>query len=202
MILCNLAVLMAERKLKISKLSLDTGISRTTLTALYYNTGKGIQFDTANVLCMYLGVDMKDLFTTLPFDLFIEGCQLFGGVFDKTHKISFSCKLHYKNRIECPVIDGILEPGGAEVFGQLVRISMMQDKNTHDENAMLTNVFRKIPLDGKKIIESRLTEAILKANEDSIHGHLLDNEILCFHYAFPEFFTCSDDDFSGIPELG
>ena len=47
MILCNLAAIMGERRLKISKVAADTGISRTTLTALYYDYGKGVQFDTA-----------------------------------------------------------------------------------------------------------------------------------------------------------
>ena len=47
MILCNLAAIMGERRLKISKVAADTGISRTTLTALYYDSGKGVQFETA-----------------------------------------------------------------------------------------------------------------------------------------------------------
>ena len=56
MIRCNLAVLLAERNLRISKVSKDTGISRTTLTSLNNNYSQGIQFDTMNTLCLYLGV--------------------------------------------------------------------------------------------------------------------------------------------------
>lgn len=41
MILTNLKVLLAERNLSISKVSNDTGISRTTLTALSSNNCKG-----------------------------------------------------------------------------------------------------------------------------------------------------------------
>lgn len=57
MILCNLPVLLAERKLRISKVTADTGISRTTLTAMYYGTGVGVQFETLDKLCIYLGVE-------------------------------------------------------------------------------------------------------------------------------------------------
>ena len=56
MIKINLAVLLAERGLKITELSKQTGISRPTLTALYYNQSKGIQFDTLDSLCDHLKV--------------------------------------------------------------------------------------------------------------------------------------------------
>lgn len=43
MIKSNLAVLMAERGLKIADVYNDTGISKTTLMALSENNGKSIQ---------------------------------------------------------------------------------------------------------------------------------------------------------------
>ena len=52
----NLAVLLAERNLKITKVSRDTGISRTTLTALCYDQTAGIKYDTLNTLCKYLQI--------------------------------------------------------------------------------------------------------------------------------------------------
>jgi len=58
----NLAVLLAERRLKISKIAKDTGLSRTTLTALRSGTCKGIQFSTINTLCLYLKVTPEQLF--------------------------------------------------------------------------------------------------------------------------------------------
>ena len=72
MVICNLDALLRERHLKISKVAADTRISRTTLTALCNNAGKGIQFDTANTLCIYLGIGMEQLFTTLPYDITVE----------------------------------------------------------------------------------------------------------------------------------
>ena len=69
MIRCNLSVLMAERNLKITKVSKDTGISRTTLTSLANNYSQGIQFETFNTLCMYFNVNPKELFSFIPIDI-------------------------------------------------------------------------------------------------------------------------------------
>ncbi|RHB86142.1 XRE family transcriptional regulator [Streptococcus lutetiensis] len=67
MIKTNFAVLMAERGLKISDVYEDTGISKTTLMALAENTGKGVQFDTVDKLCNYLGIELKDFFVYSPY---------------------------------------------------------------------------------------------------------------------------------------
>ena len=74
MLLVNLNVLLAERNLRISKVSKDTGISRTTLTALCNNLSQGIQFETLNTLCSYLSISPTQFFTYLPLDytLYIE----------------------------------------------------------------------------------------------------------------------------------
>lgn len=72
MIICNLAVLLAERQLKITRISNDTGISRTTLTSLKQNDAKGIQFDTINTLCNYLSIEPKDFFDYSPLDFSVK----------------------------------------------------------------------------------------------------------------------------------
>lgn len=69
MIRCNLAILLAERNLRITKVSKDTGISRTTLTSLSSNKAQGIQFDTINTLCNYLNVNPNQLITHSPIDV-------------------------------------------------------------------------------------------------------------------------------------
>ncbi|MGI2295109.1 helix-turn-helix domain-containing protein [Paenibacillus sp. GXUN7292] len=63
MIKCNLAVLMAERKLSIQDVADNTGLSRTTISALVNENGKGIQFDTMDVLCELLKVSPGELFS-------------------------------------------------------------------------------------------------------------------------------------------
>ena len=72
MVRCNLAVLLAERGLKITKVSSDTGISRTTLTSLANNNSQGVQFDTLNSLCTYLRVTPDELLLFVPVDIRIR----------------------------------------------------------------------------------------------------------------------------------
>ncbi|MFK4167678.1 helix-turn-helix domain-containing protein [Paenibacillus lautus] len=62
MIKCNLRVLMAERKLNIQDVANKTGLSRTTISALVNENGKGIQFDTLETLCYFLKIDPGELF--------------------------------------------------------------------------------------------------------------------------------------------
>lgn len=87
MILSRLKVLLAERNIKISRVSNDTGISRTTLTALAQNTPKGVQFETIDVLCQYLGIKISDFFEYVPFDIDIN-CDK-PNVIDLTSKDNF-----------------------------------------------------------------------------------------------------------------
>lgn len=62
MIKSNLAVIMAQKGYRtIKKVSEETGISRTTLTALYYNKCTGIQFDTLEKLCDALTCEVGEL---------------------------------------------------------------------------------------------------------------------------------------------
>lgn len=59
---CRLSSLLGERKLKISDVTRDTGISRTTLTALYYEKGDGISYRVLKELCVYLNCSVGDIF--------------------------------------------------------------------------------------------------------------------------------------------
>lgn len=68
MLRVNLNMLLAERNLTASRLSKDTGISKTTLTALVNNTGKGIQYETIDTICNYLNITPEDFFDYVPFD--------------------------------------------------------------------------------------------------------------------------------------
>ena len=69
MIRSNLSVILAENDLKITKVAHDTGISRTTLTALSQNDCKGVQFDTLNTLCTYLHIPVSRLIDFIPIDI-------------------------------------------------------------------------------------------------------------------------------------
>lgn len=68
MIRNKLSDLMGERRLKISKLSLETGIARSTLTPIYYNQSEMIKLDTINKLCIHFGISVCDFFENNNFD--------------------------------------------------------------------------------------------------------------------------------------
>lgn len=72
MIQSKLSVLMAERGLKISDLYEETGISKTTLMALAENSGKGVQFDTVDKLCNFLGITPCEFFEYSPYIVNLE----------------------------------------------------------------------------------------------------------------------------------
>lgn len=58
----KLSLLLAKNLKRISHVSKDTGISRTTLTALYYKKSKGITFETLDTLCRYFNCNVWDIF--------------------------------------------------------------------------------------------------------------------------------------------
>lgn len=60
----NLSAILGERLIKITQVSKDTGISRTTLTNLYYKRSKAISGDVLHKLCDYLGCTVGDLLET------------------------------------------------------------------------------------------------------------------------------------------
>lgn len=105
MLIPNLSVLLAERRLTITRVARDTGISRTTLTALCARGAKGVQFDTLNTLCQYLKTTPDALFLYRPFDLSAETDGLPGRsevIFTVTRvggedeRIPLSCDAEYR----------------------------------------------------------------------------------------------------------
>lgn len=68
MVFSNLKVLLAERRISISKMATATNISRTTLTALCSSKNTGIQFDTLNSICAYLNVSISDVLSFSPYE--------------------------------------------------------------------------------------------------------------------------------------
>lgn len=61
MIKCNLARIMGEKTIKISKLSDETKINRGTITRLYHNTAKRVEFEVLESLCRFLKCDISEL---------------------------------------------------------------------------------------------------------------------------------------------
>lgn len=69
MIRNRLNVLLAERNLKITRVSKDTGIARSTITSISQNDVKMIQLETINSLCIYLGVTPCEFFEFSEYDV-------------------------------------------------------------------------------------------------------------------------------------
>lgn len=61
MIVCNLPVLLAERRLKVADVVRATGMSKTTLHKLYNGQSTRIDFETLEKLCALLGVGVGDI---------------------------------------------------------------------------------------------------------------------------------------------
>jgi len=61
MIKCHLSRLMGERKLKIADVAREIGVHRNTITLLYYEKAKRIDFDVIDKLCKYFNCTIADL---------------------------------------------------------------------------------------------------------------------------------------------
>lgn len=55
------AALLGQRKLKISEVHRKTGISRTTLTKLYYGEGNAVSYTVLAKLCTALNCKVSDI---------------------------------------------------------------------------------------------------------------------------------------------
>ncbi|WP_440453922.1 helix-turn-helix domain-containing protein [Psychrobacter sp. ASPA161_9] len=66
MILCNLPVLLAERRMKVADLIRMTGISKSTMHKIYNEQTSRIDFETMDKICEALDIEVGDLFTYMP----------------------------------------------------------------------------------------------------------------------------------------
>ena len=57
----KLRILLAEQKKKMSDAIKDTGLSKTAIRGLYYETAKGVNFQTLEKLCDYLECSVGDI---------------------------------------------------------------------------------------------------------------------------------------------
>ena len=61
MIVCNLPVLLAERRMKVADVARETGMSKTTVHKLYNGQSTRIDFETIEKLCLLLNVEVGEL---------------------------------------------------------------------------------------------------------------------------------------------
>ena len=140
MLLCNLAVLLAERKMRISTVSKETGISRTTLTSLANNHSQGIQLDTLNKLCMYLQCPPEKFFVYLPYDYAVGLSKQSDGVYTLEFTLSFKGKYTKVSMIAYVDFD---EAGGMDIELALFGDDPGEDKFIKSYIGGLPVVFKK-----------------------------------------------------------
>lgn len=61
MIKCHLSKLMGERKLKIADVARAINVHRNTITLLYYEKAKRIDFDVLDKLCNFFDCKVEDI---------------------------------------------------------------------------------------------------------------------------------------------
>jgi len=96
-----LAVLLAERSLKMSDIINDTTLSKTAIRGLYYNTSRGIQFDTLEAICDYLNVQPADVIKKIDFRYEIIDRQIdnTSGIIEYNIAFSYDDRKHRGNVI-------------------------------------------------------------------------------------------------------
>ena len=62
MIRCHLSRLMGEHKLKIADVARETGLNRSTVTALYKETATRVDIEAIDSLCKFFNCTVSELF--------------------------------------------------------------------------------------------------------------------------------------------
>lgn len=58
---CNLSTLMGKNRLKIQDVCNQTGLSRTTVSNLYHDKMKRMDYDTLSKLCILFRCEVEDI---------------------------------------------------------------------------------------------------------------------------------------------
>ena len=61
MIRCHLSRLMGEHKMKVADVARKTGLNRSTVSSLYYETAQRVDLETLDRLCKLFDCDVGDL---------------------------------------------------------------------------------------------------------------------------------------------
>lgn len=59
---CNLSTLMGKYRYTIKQVSEKTGLARSTITVLYHDTAKRVNYDTVEKLCELFNCTVADIF--------------------------------------------------------------------------------------------------------------------------------------------
>lgn len=62
----NFSTILSERLITITKISKETGISRSTLTNFYYRKRQNFELGTLKTICDYLQIPLSELVEYVP----------------------------------------------------------------------------------------------------------------------------------------
>ena len=166
MVRCNLAVLLAERSLKITRVSNDTGISRTTLTNLANNYGVGIQLETLNTLCMYLKVTPSQLLSFIPVNIDVEGV-----CWNDDNSIDIDLRIEDSSGIHTCSLGGETVPMVGDDGYHIVRIDITarlydekgNDDDVRQDNQIIRQSFSKLTIPFQKDLEWLIFDGVVSS---------------------------------------
>ncbi len=72
MIRCNLSILMGRDKLRISDVAKNTGLNRSTITALYNETATRVDLPAVERLCQLFHCQVGELFEIVPSNIEVQ----------------------------------------------------------------------------------------------------------------------------------
>ena len=98
MITCKLGNILKKRKIKVSTLARETGVSRTTITSLIQGHSNGVQYNTLSSLCKYLNVSINTIFEETDITNSISVEELIRELIDNSH--------YANNKVRIKTLDG------------------------------------------------------------------------------------------------
>lgn len=175
MLKSNLAVLMAQRGLKIADVYEKTGISKTTLMALADNKSKGVQFETIDKLCNFFNVPIEQFFIYSPFLIEFSRSDDDNGVYVNVtsgEKVEGFYFAYYSwNSKDDPLY---------EIFGNPQKkydYYVVMELEHLNSNSDFTKVYDELDIWFKKVLADKLLEFAEKLFETEIAGR--QGEYLC-----------------------
>ena len=174
MIANNLRVLLAERSLTITRISSDTGISRTTITSLVQGEAQGIQFVTVDALCRYLKISPGDFFVYAPYDVEIKGIssgsRLRMTIHGMANSVEVGLKINWK--IAYDRLPGNHLYDACELLG----------KSNEQDTRIFVELINRIPTVLQLQLMNKIEEVLFKHYERTFQVTKKDSESLSIHW--------------------
>lgn len=151
MIKNNLAVILAERGLKMIDVITGTGINKNTISSLVNNKASGIQYETLDKLCDFLDVSPGELLIRHKFKVEVTRREFFDNEIDYFLKITLNDK----------------------TIESLARLKIGNDDSEETGIIWSANILQPLAMLPKEKVEEALSNSIME--------HLHDNDPEIFH---------------------